>query len=702
MRRVPQIARLVLLPHVLTSAGRAERDEVVAQAIHALLASDAPISGWERCRNQIRFWPHRVNLSALQTNLLAGILPHWAGLTADQRDAVLRRPVGQLKAALEAGVESDSLGAARWLENHPIEHLAEVAGRLVNDPDRDASRSAARALFQMVVSAFGVQAGPVFGELVPERDGRVDDNLSAQIQEDVLKVVAGGMATFGHHQQREVVLGAFLLADSPESPGAMALGLPALLEEEGHPVQAGMRAVLRRTHAPFMRSRAWRWMKCEALASAAVDRVGRGHGALEHELVLSAGYLVLHPTRKAGLRGLKVGSKATPTGPIPEQGGALPSSTELDSLSQASRRWVGEVADAMQVDRSVRSVLRASMLSDRAAWVRHAYARSGDAVEQADFVFDADPRVARTACLGRSAAGARTWSRWPMRSSDVERARLAGRLSRSAHAAVRAIARQDAGRLSPWLVDQPESRLAAREWLAADRAGFLGALRERMNGTSVKERVDAIRLARLLRVTLGVEPELLELAAGSEARVAATAVAALGDAGSAGARAGIDRSLRADDDRVRANAVEAGVRCVPRGAQSGALLDVRLYGVMIELKGDWHHRVRANALRGLIEHTGVDRAGVLMDPAGVDGLREMLEDDRSMHRLAGLWLAERTMGGPGRARAGAGWDGMCRRVAGLATREEDEAVRARAVRCARRLLAGMRGVVEVVRPRAAA
>lgn len=702
MGSVPQIVRLVLFPQVLASAGRAERDELVARALETLVAFDTPVSGWRKWQDRLRFWPHRVDVPRLQTELLAGIFPLWAGLSAEQRGQVLRRPVRQLKAALEEVAKSDPLAAARWLENHPVERLSSVAGRLICEPDRDVSRSGARALFRMLVNAFGVEPSPVFGELIPDREAVNEDGLSAQTQGLVIEAVREGLSRFGEHQQRDVILAGFILADSLESPGSAALGLPEMLGQDGHAVHGGMRAALRRTHAPFMRSRAWRWMKCEPLTLAAVDRVGRGHGALEHELVLSTGYLVLHPARRAALGGLKVGSKLTPAGPIAAEGGGLPSPTELDSLSQASRRWVGEMAEAMQVDRGVRSGLRASMLSDRAAWVRHAYARSGDPVEQADFAFDPDARVARTACLGRSAAGARTWSRWPMRLSDLERARLSGMLSRSPHAAVRLIGRQDASRLNPWLVDQAESRLAAREWLAGERAGFFSALRERLRGETPKERVDAIRLARLLRVTLGVEPELLELAAGADARVAATAVAALGDAGSASARAGIERSLRADDDRVRANAVEAGVRCVPRAEQAGGLLDVPLYGVMIELKGDAHHRVRANALRGLIEHTGVDRAGALIDSVGVDGLREMLEDDRSMHRLAGLWLAERTMGGPGRKRAGAGWDWMCRRVAGLATRDEDDAVRARAVRCARRLLAGMRSDPALVRPRAAA
>ncbi|KAA0216946.1 MAG: hypothetical protein DYG94_02460 [Leptolyngbya sp. PLA3] len=694
--------RLILLPRVLATIGRGERDEVLAHAMETLVACDRPRSGRERLRERLRFWPHRVDVPGLQTELLAGLFPHWAGLTGEQRKVVLGRPTWQLKEALESELRTDPLSVARWLEGHPIEQLAEVAARLMNQEDRDVSRCSARALFRMLVSAFGIEPSPVFGELIPEQERGADVGLSAQAQAGVVQAVREGLSRFGEHHQRDVILAAFLLADTLESPGSAALGLPELLSQDGHPAAAGMRAALRRTHAPFMRSRAWRWMKCEALAAAAIDRVGRGHGAMEHELVLSAGYLVLHPARRSGLGSVKVGLKATAGGPIPTEGGALPSPAELASLSQCSRRWVGEMAEAMQVDRSVRSVLRASMLSDRSAWVRHAYARSGDPVEQADFAFDGDGRVARTACLGRSAAGARRWSRWPMRSSDAERARLAGKLSSSSHAAVRWIARQDAARLSPWLVDQAESRLAAREWLAGDRAGFLGALRERMRGETVRERVDAIRLARLLRLTRGVEPELIELVESDEARVAATAVAALGEAGSESARAGIDRSLRAEDDRVRANAVEAGMRWAQRGEQAGALLDGRMYGAMIEAKCDPHHRVRANALRGLIEHTGVDRAGALLDSAGTDGLREMLEDDRSMHRLAGLWLAERTMSGPGRARAGAGWDWMCRRVAGLARRDEDEAVRTRAVRCARRLLAGMRGDGGVVRPRAAA
>ncbi|MCL4220599.1 MAG: hypothetical protein KJZ65_04440 [Phycisphaerales bacterium] len=686
----------------MASIGRAEREEFIAEALATLVACDTPVSRWERLKNHLRFWPHRLNVQQHQTQLIATIFPHWAGLTGEQRAVVLGRPAWQLKAALESELKTEPLAVARWLEAHPIERLADVAGQLLILPDRDASRLAARALLHMVVRALGIQPSPVFGEVIPDREEPGEEALSAVTQGEVIANIRDGLAQFGQHQQRDVILAAFILADSLESPGSAALGLPELLAEEGHPVQAGMRAALRRSHAPFMRSRAWRWMKCEHVGSAALERVGRGHGALEHELVLSAGHLLLHPARRAALLGLKVGSKSGPAGPVPSEGGALPSPAELDSLSQVSRRWVGEMADAMQVDRGVRGVLRASMLSDRASWVRHAYARSADPVEQADFVFDADARVARTACLGRSAAGARIWSRWPMRSSDWQRARLAGKLTRSAHAAVRSIARQDAARMNPWMVDLPESRLAAREWLASDRAGFLGALRERLHGEVGRDRVDAIRLARILRLTVGIEPELLELAVGEDARVAATAVAALGDLGSDSARAGIDRSLRAEDDRVRANAVEAGVRSAPRAEHAGALLDVRMYGVMIELKGDPHHRVRANALRGLIEHTGVDRAGAVIDSAGVDGLREMLEDDRSMHRLAGLWLAERTLSGPGRARAGACYDWMCRRVAGIATRDGDEMVRTRAVRCARRLLAGMRGESGAGRARAAA
>jgi hypothetical protein len=82
-------------------------------------------------------------------------------------------------------------------------------------------------------------------------------------------------------------------------------------------------------------------------------------------------------------------------------------------------------------------------------------------------------------------------------------------------------------------------------------------------------------------------------------------------------------------------------------------------------------RARGNAVRARLMLAG--------DPAGAESLESMLSDDRRGHRLSGLWVAER-----------AGLTSVSERVAEIARRESEPRVRARAKRCARRLLAEMR------------
>jgi hypothetical protein len=104
-----------------------------------------------------------------------------------------------------------------------------------------------------------------------------------------------------------------------------------------------------------------------------------------------------------------------------------------------------------------------------------------------------------------------------------------------------------------------------------------------------------------------------------------------------------------------------------------------------ERTGDPNHRVRSTALRGILS------AG--HDAAAVAGLHAMLADDRPLHRLAGLWAAERVLVGPAGMREDPGmtrWDSVAARVAEIARSEPEPPVRARAARCAAGLLARMR------------
>jgi hypothetical protein len=123
--------------------------------------------------------------------------------------------------------------------------------------------------------------------------------------------------------------------------------------------------------------------------------------------------------------------------------------------------------------------------------------------------------------------------------------------------------------------------------------------------------------------------------------------------------------LRHESGRVRANAVEALSR------HDGG-------GEWRELKADPSHRARANALLAMA------RSG---DGAESVELEAMLADPRPLHRLAGLWAAERAAVGSGDGRR---WEAWAGRVAELARDESEDAIRVRAARCAARMLARMR------------
>ncbi len=634
-------------------------------------------------------WPHKVDVDGARVDLCCSILANWSVAPDAVRDRFLAVRPEVLVRVVRRSTQKDPVATAEWLCEHPEMAFASVLEALIVCPEREGASLAAGLLAGQVVAGLGLEDDPFVGDRLAGL-ARVSSSSAGGLQV-LIEKVADLAERFDEHHQRDIMTIAMLVAEGPGRAATGALGRISMLMEEEHPATTGMRAALRRGTAPFMRSRAWRWLAAEAVRVAAIDRVSRATSAAEHEAVLRDGHLLLRPIRAKTLGFVKVrarGGARAGGGADPAAGEALPTLNHRRDLSPGARRWLIEFAAAVKTPEPMAAQLRGAGLTDPSPWVRWAHQRKATASERADYVFDADARVARSAALARSPAGGREWMRWPMKRSDQFRLRLTDRMTRSPDEQVRSIARGDARRMNPFLVHRAESRLAAREWLRADRAGFVAAIRARIENGTERERVDSIRLARLLKIGLTFEPMLIEIAADdtSSCRAAATAVAALGDLETPTARAGVDAALEASDVRVRANAVEACVRHVPR-LNDLADADSRVYSSLIELKGDEHHRVRANALRGLIEGSGVGRGGRALDPSGIDGLAGMLGDERGMHRLAGLWLAERTLVADGRVRLGGSWDGLCRKVASIAVEDEDDAVRTRALRCAKRLLA---------------
>jgi hypothetical protein len=250
---------------------------------------------------------------------------------------------------------------------------------------------------------------------------------------------------------------------------------------------------------------------------------------------------------------------------------------------------------------------------------------------------------------------------------------LLSKLARSPHAPVRRIALTEPASRA-WLSPAGRTRALAARRTEPDR--LAGELRDAASAAGeTRSRVDAIRLARRLRLLAGWEETLAGLieAPPKEARVSATAASAIADLPGPYPADLLERALVHPDPRVRANAVEAMDALARRHADERPGIDRRL----VEHKADNEHRARANALRALARGPGPESAG--------GDLARMLSDDRPTHRLAGVWLAERLLCGGGVADEA--WQEMARRIAGLARHEVDAHIRARAKRCSRRLLA---------------
>src|SRR5262249_4116441 len=161
--------------------------------------------------------------------------------------------------------------------------------------------------------------------------------------------------------------------------------------------------------------------------------------------------------------------------------------------------------------------------------------------------------------------------------------------------------------------------LAARRGLRADREGMVAQIRARLASPSADDQVSAIMMARHLGLQSDVELELLAAASASSAeRVCATAAAALAESGTPAAGQAVRRLVRPPAGRVRANAVDGLLR-------APGIVDAAAYGAALDLRGDACHRVRANALRGLL----VCARGY--EPEAAESLASMLGDDRPLH-----------------------------------------------------------------------
>jgi hypothetical protein len=681
LERLPPGLRIAAIRDALPHAGEAERGVFHIELI--AIAAEEDRGGPGILRTLLR------SLSAIDAEhpdagrdrrrAVALLASDWHRLAPEHRRVADSVPAADWCHALAGMLDTPEppIAPVRALVEHLGDRTPETAiARLLAATDRSAADLAERLLARLVSPH--IVSGP------PELPRRLAALLEASASGDRprhpqadRRRVAGLLIDLlarqdEHHRSTPALLTLAMLDRPVREPDDAALR--AVLDAADHPAAPVLRRVLRRDASPLARRVAWRLLVHDRLGQAALERVASTRDAAEHEAVLEHAHLALNPRRARALGVLRSPEEKparAPSRSTPPHGPVIP--TEPHSLSVRARRGLARYAAALRGGPAhTPDALHVAALTepDRHARLAHAGAARGPCL--VDYCFDPDPVIARTATLRWSTRGAVP----PGTRTSEHRTKLAQRLSTSPHACVRRLVLEEPGAA----IRHPGTTLGRLEFLADtdedERSERLAHAFD--SAQSPDRRVAILEAARRLGALHRWQRRLVELltAPGTDARVASAAASAIRSLPGAYPGEAVARALGHADDRVRANAVDSIARLLGRGiapetARAG----------LIELKSARAHRVRANAVRA----DAARPSGAPLESAGPD-IERMLTDDRTLHRLAGAWLAERVLCAAGVEREAEAWQRAAHRVACVARDEADDHVRARAKRCARRLL----------------
>jgi len=202
-----------------------------------------------------------------------------------------------------------------------------------------------------------------------------------------------------------------------------------------------------------------------------------------------------------------------------------------------------------------------------------------------------------------------------------------------------------------WHRLDPNQRLAAGRALIKIDPTFHTVLGDKLSMSDTPTKLRALSIIGELNQGLLFQDAILRLCRDRDPHIVSAAVKALGTAEPSRAAPAIQTALDHEDDRVRANAVEALARL-----DSARHID-RLSEMTHEGEGN---RARANAIQALMQMRAQD---------ALHALSRMLTDPRPRHRTSALWLVESM-----------GITEVARDVAEMAISEPDPQVRQRAER----------------------
>lgn len=559
--------------------------------------------------------------------------------------------------------------------------LASIACELLGDQDERVAVAAERAIcfLALVASDPSLAAWSDHASIAEyEEAARVRAQWGIADFERVRTDLAAAVRSMATHRREAVLWGALLLLDPSVVRGSGQLA--RWVNDREQSSHSFLRGLLRRDASPLSRLRAWQWLGTTAVSGASADRVLAARTLDEHEAVLSSWHLMLNPARLAKLRLAERAAKPA------VRAGFFPSPEIGERLSADGRLGGAKLALGLGVATPVRDGVCETLLSDTEAFVRFGASGACSSRMLTDFCFDSDAAIARSSVLRLSVAAVPDAAVAPgSERAEAERSRLSV-LLRSPNTEVRRLAETDLQALCVASEINAASRVAFRKALAIDRSWVIERLRG-MLGENEDSRSFAVQMARKLGIVIELrDPVLAEIRRllrepAQPARTLATAVAALRDLPGDEPLRLLRESSSASDHRVRANAIDTLVTRAREGTDSNPS---ELTPLLLELKDDEAHRVRGSAVRGL-DLLGVRTGQSALGPIVGEQLLKMLEDPRPLHRLAGAWVADRTLPGNGNAGGMGGqslrelklWPAMASRLRVLAINDQESRVRVR-------------------------
>ena len=459
---------------------------------------------------------------------------------------------------------------------------------------------------------------------------------------------------FPDHRVAEVVDAAVLVLDPPIRRGELGPEIAGWLGSTDQAVRLALRAAIRRSPGPLGRLRAWELLDEPEFRQPAIDRLVSSQPDDALALTIASAHLGLRPVRRHAIR-----ARVRPA----QIHHLLPDSDHFASCSDAARRGYPLWIDSVNPSASIIESALECCLNDPDPAVRFAAMRLAPPGLVRDFAFDADQAIATSAI--------RRLLRLERDELDPS---LVDALKRSPHEAVRRLASAtDAG---------PMASVSLRRLLASDRDRALGLIRTRLESQQERDVLGAVTLIGRLGLERELTHDLLGLLDRAfrrndspSWRVIASVMGILPELPHPSVAKLLAVGRAHTDARVRANAIEAE----PRRPSAKASTMVELITPACD---DTNHRVRTSAMRVLL------RSGCPPEDT-VDRVLGTLADDNPTARAAALWLVERSVVEL-RPVAGPRWADLAARIAEIARGGDQPSERARATRCARRMLAEMR------------